>query len=106
MKKEVPFKELISLAWKYFFAGVLMLVVCFGIRCVLDIDQVVIALENMANTISMNKEYFINVASIIVQMAFGALTYFVTLIILKDDYVFKFIDKIKAKLFKKEKVAE
>ena len=106
MKKEVPFKELISLAWKYFFAGVIMLVVCFGVRCVLDIDQVVIALENMANTISMNKEYFINVASIIVQMAFGALTYFVTLIILKDDYVFKFIDKIKAKLFKKEKVAE
>lgn len=106
MKKEVPFKELISLAWKYFFAGVLMLVVCFGIRCVLDIDQVAIALENMANTISMNEEYFINVASIIVQMAFGALTYFVTLIILKDDYVFKFIDKTKAKLFKKEKVAE
>ena len=81
-----------------------MLVVCFGIRCVLDIDQVVIALENMANTISMNKEYFINVASIIVQMAFGALTYFVTLIILKDDYVFKFIDKIKTKIFKKKEV--
>ena len=54
----------------------------------------------------MNKEYFINVVAIIIQMVIGALTYFVTLIILKDDYVFRFIEKIKGKLFKKEKVAE
>ena len=62
--------------------------------------------ETLAKAISMNKEYFINVVSIIIQMVIGALTYFVTLIILKDDYVFRFIEKIKGKLFKKEKVAE
>ena len=47
----------------------------------------------------MNNEYFINVVSIISQMIFGALTYFIVLVILKDDYVFKFIDKIKSRIF-------
>lgn len=106
MKKEVPFKELLSLAWKYFLAGILMFVVCFGIRYVLNIESILTIQENIALAINMNNEYFINVVSIISQMIFGALTYFIVLVILKDDYVFKFIDKIKSKIFKKEKVTE
>lgn len=106
MKKEVPFKELIGLAWKYLVAGLLMFAVCFGIRFVLNIESVMLIQENMSELIKMDRDYFINVLSIIVQMVFGALTYFITLILLKDDYVFKFIDKIKSRIFKKEKVAE
>ena len=106
MKKEVPFKELLSLAWKYFLAGILMFVVCFGIRYVLNIESILTIQENIALAINMNNEYFINVVSIISQMIFGALTYFIVLVILKDDYVFKFIDKIKSRIFKKEKVTE
>ena len=106
MKKEVPFKELIGLAWKYLVAGLLMFAVCFGIRFVLNIESVMLIQENMSELIKMDRDYFINVLSIIVQMIFGALTYFITLILLKDDYVFKFIDKIKSRIFKKEKVAE
>ena len=106
MKKEVPFKELLSLAWKYFLAGILMFVVCFGIRYVLNIESILTIQENIALAINMNNEYFINVVSIISQMILGALTYFIVLVILKDDYVFKFIDKIKSRIFKKEKVTE
>lgn len=106
MKKEVPFKELIGLAWKYLVAGLLMFAVCFGIRFVLNIESVMLIQENMSELIKMDRDYFINVLSIIVQMVFGALTYFITLILLKDDYVFKFIDKIKSRIFKKEKVVE
>lgn len=106
MKKEVPFKTLISLAWKYLIAGIVMFAVCFGVRMVLDIESLVLIQTNIANAISMNKEYFINVVSIVIQMILGALTYFIALVVLKDDYIFKFIDKIKAKIFKKEKVSE
>ena len=106
MKKEVPFKELLSLAWKYFLAGILMFVVCIGIRYVLNIESILTIQENIALAINMNNEYFINVVSIISQMILGALTYFIVLVILKDDYVFKFIDKIKSRIFKKEKVTE
>ena len=106
MKKEVPFKELLSLAWKYFLAGILMFVVCFGIRYVLNIESILTIQENIALAINMNNEYFINVVSIISQMIIGALTYFIVLVVLKDDYVFKFIDKIKSRIFKKEKVTE
>ena len=106
MKKEVQIKELLSLAWKYFLAGILMFVVCFGIRYVLNIESILTIQENIALAINMNNEYFINVVSIISQMILGALTYFIVLVILKDDYVFKFIDKIKSRIFKKEKVTE
>ena len=106
MKKEVPFKTLISLAWKYLIAGIVMFAVCFGVRMVLDIESLVLIQTNIANAISMNKEYFINIVSIVIQMILGALTYFIALVVLKDDYIFKFIDKIKAKIFKKEKVSE
>ena len=106
MKKEVQFKELLSLAWKNFLAGILMFVVCFGFRYVLNIESILTIQENIALAINMNNEYFINVVSIISQMIFGALTYFIVLVILKDDYVFKFIDKIKSRIFKKEKVTE
>ena len=39
-------------------------------------------------------------------MIIGCLIYFGMLIVLKDDYVFKFIDKIKTKLFKKKEVEQ
>ena len=50
----------------------------------------------------MSSAYFINITSIVAQMAVGAITYFVVLVLLKDDYIFKFINKIKARLFKKQ----
>ena len=43
-------------------------------------------LVDIAKTISMNKSYFINIVSIISQIAIGIIAYFSMLILLKDDY--------------------
>ena len=102
IKKDISFKNLLEMAWKYFFAGFVMFIVCFGIRFLLNTNLINLALTNFANSISINKNSLINITSIIIQIGIGAITYFGMLIILKDDYVFKFIEKIKSKIFKKK----
>jgi len=102
VKKDIKFSNLISLAWKYFVSALIMFTVCFGIRFVLSINSINLSLIRFANEIDMSKTYFINTISIIVQIIIGAITYFGMLVVLKDDYVFKFIDKIKSRLIKKK----
>ena len=104
IKKDISFKNLLEMAWKYFVSGLVMFTVCFGIRVLLNTNLINSALINLANSISINKDNVTNVASIVIQIGFGVITYFGMLIILKDDYVFKFIDKIKSKIFKKKEV--
>ena len=106
IKKDISLKNLLEMSWKYFVSGLVMFFVCFGIKALLSLNLINSSLVNFANTLSMEKNYLINTVSIIVQMAFGVLTYFGMLIILKDDYVFKFIDKIKAKIFKIKEAEE
>lgn len=106
IKKDISLKNLLEMAWKYFISGLVMFAVCFIVRIILNSNLVNSSLINLANTISMEKKYLINIVSIVIQMFFGVLTYFGMLILLKDDYVFKFIDKIKSKIFKKTEVAE
>ena len=106
VKKEINLKNLFGMAWKYLLSGMIMFAVCFGIRLLLTTNIINSNLIILSKNVLMNTDYFINIVSIIVQMVFGALTYFVMLIILKDDYVFKFIDKIKSYIFKKNKVTE
>ncbi len=106
IKKDISFKELLQMAWKYLASGIVMFVVCFVVRFIIKFETINVMLVNISNSITMNQTYFINIASIISQMLVGMLTYFGMLIFLKDDYVFKFIDKIKAKLFKKKEATE
>ena len=102
IKKDINFKTLLNLAWKYLVAGLTMFAVCFGVRLLLNANVINTALLDFADNIQMSRTYFINTTAIICQMAAGALTYFVVLVLLKDDYIFKFIDKIKARLLKKQ----
>lgn len=102
IKKDISFKNLLEMAWKYFVSGFVMLIVCFGIRVILDTNLVTSTLINFANSISIDKNNLTNVISIVIQIGVGIITYFGMLIALKDDYVFKFIDKIKSKIFKKK----
>ena len=102
IKKDINFKTLLNLAWKYLVAGLTMFAVCFGVRLLLNANVINTALLDFADNIQMSRTYFINTTAIISQMAVGALIYFVVLVLLKDDYIFKFIDKIKARLFKKQ----
>ena len=87
-------------------SGLVMFAVCFGIRFLLSIDVINLTLINFANNMSIDKSYFVNIISIITQITAGIITYFGMLIILKDDYVFKFIDKVKSKMFRKKEVEQ
>lgn len=100
IKNKINYKNLFKLAKKYFISAIIMYVVCFGIRILLNISIVTNILNNLANTLILNIEYLKNIISIILQIVFGAITYILTLIILKDEYIFRFLNKVKNRLFK------
>ena len=106
IKDEIEVKKLFTLSWKYLCSGLIMFVFCFVIKNSLNIEVIKNTLGIWATKLSMNQNYFINVISIISQMIVGVVSYFGMLIILKDDYVFKFIDKIKNRLLKKDMVTK
>ena len=81
-----------------------MFAICYGVKFIIGLNIVNVNLIKLAANMSMDENYLINSISIIVQIIFGVLTYFGMLIVLKDDYVFKFVDKIKSKIFKKKEV--
>lgn len=106
IKKDISFKNLLEMAWKYFISGLVMAIACFGVRVLLNTNLINSLFVNFADSIGMAKENLFNITSIIIQMGLGMLVYFGMLIVLKDDYVFKFIDKIKSKIFKKKETIE
>ena len=100
VKKDISFKNILEIAWKYLVSGLVMFIFCFGTRILLNTNLINIWLINFADIIGIRLENLFNVASIIIQIGVGVLIYFGMLIILKDDYVFKIMDKIKLKVFK------
>ena len=76
VRKEINIKEMLSLSYKYIFASVIMFIVC------------------------MFSKLFIStgIMSIIVEMGAGIIVYVCILIILKDEYLYMFIDKVKNKI--------
>lgn len=76
LRDQLNVKDVIKIAKNYFIASVVMFIVSCGIGMLIS------------NSI----------ISIVTQVIFGAITYFVVLIILKDEFVMMGIDKIKAKL--------
>ena len=102
VKDQISFNELTELSWKYLFSGIVMFFVCYIVRILLRINVIGDSITNFANNIELNKEYFYNITTILIQTMFGIITYFGMLIVLKDDYVFKFFGKIKNILFKKK----
>ena len=104
VKNEITLKELINMCKKYLTASLAMFGCCLVIKLILNISPITQVIYNLANTFLINKEYLVNIVSVVIQIAIGVVVYFVILILLKDEYVFKFIDKIKDKLKKKEVV--
>ena len=105
IKNNISFKKLLKLAKKYFISAIIMFGVCFIVRVMLNMNFIANSINNLAIKLVLNKEYLKNIISIILQIVFGATTYIITLIILKDEYIFKFLNKIKNKIFK-TKVSE
>ena len=101
VRKDVDIKEVLKLTTKYLISSLVMFAVCFGVRAVLNIDSVSNLITTIVHT-EKSAEFLLNSVSVLLQVLFGALTYFVMLIILKDDYVYKFINKIKEKISRKK----
>lgn len=104
VKKEVGVKQLVRLAWRYILSSIIMFVLCVISKGILSINMITEMIYNLATNMSLNKEYLFNVISIIIQMLVGAITYITMLIVLKDKYIFNFINKIKLRFLKKETV--
>ena len=84
------------------FSGIVMYIICSITRAILIITPAMSAIFKFAINHNINKEYFYNISSILIQVIVGMITYFGILIILKDDYIFKFFNKIKSLVFKKK----
>ena len=104
VKREISVKQLIRLCWRYVFASLIMFMLCCIVKGILNIDAITQVIYNSAANMNLNKEYLFNVISIIAQMFVGAVTYIVILIVLKDKYIFNFINKIKSRFLKNETV--
>ncbi len=102
IRNEINVKTIINLGWKYLFSGIVMYIICSITRAILIITPAMSAIFKFAINHNINKEYFYNISSILIQVIVGMITYFGILIILKDDYIFKFFNKIKSLVFKKK----
>ena len=102
VREDVSVNELLILSKKYFFASIIMFLVCFIVKSILRIGIINNLLISFANNIRRNPEFITNIISVAIQMLFGAISYFIMLVVLKDDYIYKFINKIKGRFLKKK----
>lgn len=102
IRKEYDIKQLFGLSWKYLISGLIMFVFCLGTKAVLNIDSVANVINSFVVNFPSKQDQIINIITIVAQVIVGVIVYFAMLIILKDDYVFKFFDKIKTKLPKRK----
>lgn len=77
IRKDINIMSMVSLAWKYLCSGIIMYVFC------------------MITSLLVSRGYVFEIAS---QVIVGIIVYFTMLIILKDDYVYKFLNTIKSKV--------
>lgn len=79
VKDEINIKEMIKLSYKYLLASIIMFIVC-------NLTKLIISTGML---------------SIILQMAVGIVVYVIILIILKDEYLYMFLNKVREKIFNK-----
>ena len=77
IRKDINIKNMIILAWKYLCSAVVMYVFCF------------------ITSLVVSRGYVFEISA---QVLVGAIVYFVMLIILKDDYVYKFLNTVKNRI--------
>ncbi len=105
IKNEIKINELLKSASKYFISALVMFGFCILTKFFLNTNIVQNGIYNLSFNMQISKEHLFNTISIISQMAVGVIVYIATLIILKDDYVFKFLEKIKNKILRKKEEA-
>lgn len=107
VREDVSLKELLKISWKYVLAAVIMFLICLNVGYINTQNNIETELVALASKTSFNSKLFINMFNMCVIMLIGVNVYFTTLVLLKDEFVFKFIDKVKAKIsFKNNKEEE
>ena len=84
VKNEVSFKKMIRTSYKYLFASIIMFGAC-------NLTKLIVST---------------GMASIVLQMIVGVLVYGIILILLKDEYLFMFLNKVRNKLLNNKTVEE
>lgn len=79
IRKDINISEMLSLAWKYLISAVIMYGLCYSVG---------ILAQNYGAG---------NVVKMAIQIVTGVFAYFAMLILLKDDYVYKFLNTVKKK---------
>lgn len=82
IRKDINIKKIFILSIKYLLSSVAMFIVC----------------------ITIGKKINMNIYSIILQVSAGAITYFICLLILKDEFLYKILNRIKMKFDKGEQL--
>ena len=59
-------------------------------------------IDSLTNAFELSRQDMTSLISIVLQIAVGVITYIGMLIILKDDYIYTFLRKVKNKLGKKK----
>lgn len=80
IRKEINIGQMLGLSWKYLISGIIMYLCCF-------------ITEHIAASLCVG-----NVIQMISQILVGVIAYFIILILLKDDYIYKFINTVKNKI--------
>lgn len=102
VRKEINFKDIIKLSYKYLFAGIIMYIACICVGNLLNLKVFSNMIYDLANNFNMKMSNMYSTISIILKIAVGVIVYFGILIGTKDEYVFVFINKLKTRFFKKK----
>ena len=107
VREDISLKELFKISWKYILAATIMFLICLNIGYINTQNSVETALIGLASKTNFKSRLFINLFNTGVIALVGVNVYFTALVVLKDEFVFKFIDKLKAKIgFKNKKEEE
>ncbi len=102
VRKEVNFKELLKLSYKYLLSGIIMFGFCRIVYYGIYSNIFVGFIDSLTNAFELSRQDMTSLISIVLQIAVGVITYIGMLIILKDDYIYTFLRKVKNKLGKKK----
>lgn len=106
VKNEVNFKELPKLSYKYLLSALVMFGFCRIVYYGVYSNLFAGIINTLTNAFELSKQDMTSLISIALQILVGVITYIGMLIILKDDYIYTFLRKVKNKLCKKKEVQE
>ncbi len=105
VREDINGKEILKLTRKYLVSSLVMFGFCFAVRKLLSVSSISNFIYGFAKE-EKNGEFMFNIILVAIQVLVGVITYIGMLIILKDDYIYKFINKLKEKISNRNKKVE